>query len=53
MIDIINFKMFSDLGLSLSIEIDEKHIIARRNSFQKILSISDLDTIVFKNDSTQ
>ena len=50
---IINFNMFSDLALSLSIEIEEKHIIALYTSLQKVVSISDLDTNIFESDSNQ
>jgi hypothetical protein len=41
---IINFNMFSDLALSLSIEIEECHIPNLHHELQKIITLSDLDS---------
>ncbi len=39
-----DFNMFSDLALSLSIEIEENKIIDFHNDLQKIVTLSDLDS---------
>jgi len=39
----INFNMFSELALSLSIEIEECHILDLHNQLQKIITISEFD----------
>ncbi|BDS09499.1 hypothetical protein [Aureispira anguillae] len=41
---IIHFNRFSDLALSLSIEVPENQIAALHKKFQHILQISELDT---------
>lgn len=40
---ILNFNMFSDLAMSLAIEIEECKIIRLHNSLSGILKVSDLD----------
>ena len=40
---IVNFQMYSDLALSLSIEIEESHIPDLHKALCSILKISDLD----------
>lgn len=41
---IVNSSMFSDLALSLSLEIEQKSVIELYNSLSSIVTISDLDT---------
>jgi len=40
---ILNFTQFSDLALSLSIEIEEQHIIQLHDALAEIITIDDLD----------
>jgi hypothetical protein len=40
---IVNFNMFSDLAISISIEIEEKDIEDLHKAFSGILNISDID----------
>ena len=48
---IVNFNMFSDLEISLSIEIEEKRITDLYTSFSNILNISDCDIKKLKSNS--
>ena len=50
---IINFNMYSDLAMSLSIEIEERHITELHNSLQKITTISDLDSTGLSHESNK
>lgn len=40
---ILNFNMFSDLALSLSIEIEENRIMDLHTALKKIITVSDID----------
>ena len=48
---IMNFNMFSDLALTLSVEVEEDQIIKLHNALDSILGISDLDEIQKIGDS--
>ena len=48
---IVNFNMFSDLEISLSIEIEENRIVDLHRSFSEILKISDCDLTKINLDS--
>jgi hypothetical protein len=48
---IINFNMFSDLALSLSIGIDKNKVIDLHESISEILSVSELDQSVINQKS--
>ena len=41
--DILNFNMFSDLALSLSIEIEENRITDLHKALQKVITVSEID----------
>ncbi len=48
---ILNFNMFSDLAMTLSLEIEERHVIDLYNSLCDICGMSDLDTKEISQDS--
>lgn len=41
---IINYNMFSDLAISLRIEIKEKHLSGLHNKLQKVATLSEFDS---------
>lgn len=48
---IINFQMFSDLAMSLSIEIEEKQILVLHTELQKIISLAALGSTIIDQNS--
>ncbi len=48
---VINFNMFSDLAMSLSIEITEAHVTSLHAELKKVVTISDLDPNTFNHQS--
>ena len=50
---IMNFNIFSDLALSLSVEIEENRILDLHRTLSGILGISDFDTESVQKESTK
>ena len=50
---IMNFNMFSDLAMSLSLEIEENKIANLHNSLKEILSLSELESETINSTSTK
>ncbi|MTI30300.1 hypothetical protein [Xanthovirga aplysinae] len=48
---ILNFNMFSDLALSLCVEIEEKKILGLHKALKSLLKISDLDLGIINQNS--
>jgi hypothetical protein len=48
---IITCEMFSDLSMSVILEIEEKHISELHKELKKVVSISDLDKKLISNDT--
>ena len=50
---IVNFNMFSDLALTLMVEIEENKVVKLYDSLSTVLTLSDLNRSVIDNASTQ